>query len=238
MLLSIKRVKAIFIKDWKEAIKSPNLYVCLFIPILGALIWRQLDTGQSALYFYTFSIALASIVPGIFNQSAIIAEEKEKNTLRGLLLSPIRIIEIFIGKSLLTAIMIILASIGATIIVPYEVTSYVYFSLAILLSMTIFISIGTIMGLIVTSVQQSLGLSVLFTTLFGNSLALKLLITQDWFVKGLEFLPHEQFALLLVKMTEGANFSDLTNYFAVLLAWLVVTVGLSVIIYRNTGFDK
>lgn len=238
MILSMKRVRAIFIKDWKEAVKSPNLYVCLFVPIFSALLWRQLDTGQSAIYYYTYVISLACIVPGIFNQSAMIAEEKEKNTLRCLLLSPTRIIEIFLGKSLLTAIIIILAGIGATFIVPYEVTSYIYFSLALLLCMTIFIAIGTIIGLVVSSIQQSLGLSILFTTFVGNSLALKLLFTQEWFIKCLEYLPHEQFALLLVAMSEGTRFHDLASYFGILTAWLVITVGLAVLIYKKNGFDK
>ena len=47
--------------------------------------------------------AMALVMVGGFVQAMLIAEEKEKHTLRVLMLSPASSVEVFLGKSLLTA---------------------------------------------------------------------------------------------------------------------------------------
>ena len=55
----------------------------------------------------------------------MIAEEKEKNTLRGLLLSPLNTFEIFIGKSLLSFLLTVLMIVIVTLISQFEVPANV-----------------------------------------------------------------------------------------------------------------
>lgn len=100
MTFSLKRALAIFQKDYKDL--SRNLFVSstLVMPLFFAVFYSRIgDAGVDITYFViniTFSLV------AIFVQCALIAEEKEKNTLRGLMLSPASTLDILLGKSALT----------------------------------------------------------------------------------------------------------------------------------------
>src|SRR5699024_12795497 len=62
-------------------------------------------TRSSDLEAHYLIINLTLVAVAFFVQSALIAEEREKNTLRGLMLSPATIPEILSGKSLVSLLM-------------------------------------------------------------------------------------------------------------------------------------
>lgn len=101
MTLSWKRIYAIFNKDLKDL--SKNMYVSsvLIMPIVLAFLYSNMGEVTIELHYLVINMTLASVTA--FIQCAVIAEEKEKHTLRGLMLSPASLTEILTGKSLVTS---------------------------------------------------------------------------------------------------------------------------------------
>lgn len=121
MTFSFKRVNAIFIKDWKDLQRNSYIIFTLAIPLVFAAMLSRMGEESAALNTYPINLAL--VIAGAFIQAAMVAEEKEKNTLRGLLLSPASTAEIFVGKSALSAVMTILVIIGSIFLSDYKVPS-------------------------------------------------------------------------------------------------------------------
>lgn len=86
MSISLKRVRAIFVKDYKEFSRNYALSIMLIFPIILALLFRKAGAssyGASGFLFNTSFVLLTC-----FAQACLIAEEKERNTLRSLMMTP------------------------------------------------------------------------------------------------------------------------------------------------------
>lgn len=112
MNISMRRVNAILQKDFKDISRNSAVSISALMPLILAFIYGRM--GDITIEAHYMVINLTLVVVGSFLQCSLIAEEKEKNTLRGLMLSPASTLEILGGKSLLSFIAtIIVAGIGA-----------------------------------------------------------------------------------------------------------------------------
>ncbi|RCW77037.1 ABC transporter permease [Saliterribacillus persicus] len=100
-----QRIGAIFEKDLKDFMKNMMLLMMPIAPILLSIMYSRLGDGEeipiSMLYIIvgvTFSAVTSS------SMMTMMAEENEKKTLRGLMLSPASFMDIIIGKSLVVAL--------------------------------------------------------------------------------------------------------------------------------------
>ncbi len=107
MVFSIKRVNALFTKEIKDFTKNLNVFFLCFLPIFTTLftntIQESSDSLQGDLNFFQLSNGLSMnlVLVGISIMAIIIAEEKEKNTMRTLMLSGVSPFEFLAGKALL-----------------------------------------------------------------------------------------------------------------------------------------
>lgn len=100
MTFSWKRVNAIFVKDYKDFSRNMAVSIIIFFPPVLAALYSRMGTSSIESIYMIFNMGFAMVAA--FVQSCLIAEEKEKNTLRGLMLSPATTTEILSGKSLLS----------------------------------------------------------------------------------------------------------------------------------------
>ena len=236
MQFSFKRVNAILSKDWKDLLKNSYIIFTLALPLIFAT-WIG-SMGSDAAIFNTYPIHLALVIAGSFVQAAMVAEEKEKNTLRGLMFSPASTIEILIGKSALTAIMTIFVIIGSILLIEFQIPSLLLFSVSIILGLIIFITIGTILGLLSRTVMETsiIGMPVLIV--FGMGSMFKAMIDNEAIIRVIDYLPSEQLNVAWEGLSNGQGLSGIMNQLLVLLIWVVVTLLFAVIIYRKRRFDK
>src|SRR5690606_4606199 len=82
-----------------------------------------------------------------FTQACLIAEEKERNTLRSLMMTPATTMDVLIGKSSLVFVMSSVVLAIVTYILSYEPTSIWVFVIALILSIILYTAVGTICGL-------------------------------------------------------------------------------------------
>ncbi|ALX48846.1 ABC transporter permease [Lentibacillus amyloliquefaciens] len=113
--MNVQRISAIFEKDIKDFMKNMMLLTMPLIPIVLALIYERMGSELPLSLIYlivgvTFSAVTSSCM------MTMMAEENEKKTLRGLILSPASFVDIIIGKSLVTGL-ITLVSLGISLVI-------------------------------------------------------------------------------------------------------------------------
>ena len=236
MTFSFKRVNAIFLKDWKDLLRNSYILFTLAIPLVFAA-WLGRMGGEEGAAFATYPINLSLIIAGAFIQAAMVAEEKEKNTLRGLLLSPASTVEVCLGKSALSAAMAIVVVIGSIFLSDYKVPSLPLFALSIILGLVFYIAIGTILGLLSRTVMETSIIGTPVLCIFGMSSMFKTMVENETLLTILDYLPNEQLNTIWTGLSSGQGFSALIENILVLLVWVAVSIMLTIMIYRKRRVD-
>ncbi len=236
MTFSFKRVNAIFLKDWKDLLRNSYILFTLAIPLAFA-VWLGRLGGEEGAAFGTYPINLALVIAGAFIQAAMVAEEKEKNTLRGLLLSPASTVEVCLGKSALSAVLTLVVIIGSIFLSGYKVPSFPLFAFSILLGLIFYIAIGTVLGLLSRTVMETsiIGTPVLF--IFGMSSMFKTMVENKTIVAIIDYLPNEQLNMIWTGLSNGAGIGSLVESFLVMLVWVAASIVLTIMIYRKRMVD-
>lgn len=167
--MSKERIQAIFEKDIKDFMKNSMLIFQPIVPIFLALFYSQLgfneDNEQVLQIFVIIGLTLSSVTSGCI--MTLMAEEKEKNTLRGLLLSPASFLDLIVGKSLVTAIFTFISLLISLIIIGITPLLNVQMLFGIILLFLFFLFLGISSGLFAKSVGVTIAYITPIMILFG-----------------------------------------------------------------------
>ncbi|WP_042142222.1 ABC transporter permease [Paucisalibacillus sp. EB02] len=236
MTLSWKRIYAILQKDWKDLWRNYFVSSIILLPIVMAVFYSKMMDQTIDLHYMIINLTLASVTA--FIQCAVIAEEKEKHTLRGLMLSPASVTEILMGKSLVTIVLSVLTLIICAYITGYNPTNIIMIAIALIISMVFYLAIGTILGLISRTIIEASFIIMPVIFLFGFGSMLMGLVERYPALSFVEYLPNIQLVEFAYKVEEGAGFADLWSYLAVIAAWAVVGIVLSGVVYKKRELDE
>ncbi|MEK3991993.1 ABC transporter permease [Robertmurraya sp. FSL R5-0851] len=235
MTFSFKRVNAIFIKDWKDLQRNSYVIFTLAIPLVFAAWLGRM--GEENTVFSTYPINLSLIIAGAFIQAAMVAEEKEKNTLRGLLLSPASTAEIFVGKSTLSAVMSIVVIIGSIFLSDYKVPSPPLFIVSVLLGLVFYLATGTILGLLSRTVMETSIIGMPVLVIFGMGSMFKSMVENKTLLTIIDYLPNEQLNAIWFGLSSGEGFNGIIENLLVLLVWVTISIVITIVIYRKRRID-
>lgn len=235
MIFSIKRTMAILQKDYKDVSKNMFVSSSVFMPLILAAIYGR--AGVETINEHYLIINIIFCLVAAYVQCSLIAEEKEKNTLRGLMLSPASTMEILAGKSLLSFIGTIIVIIAAAFLMEYQPANLLAVSIAIVLSSIFYIGLGTVLGLITKSVMEASVVILPFIGLF--SLGSGILVFADKFpiVNAAKYLPNTQLIELASKVQTGLGITDVLPQLAVIFIWVVAINILAVVVYKKRRMD-
>ncbi|WP_339320346.1 ABC transporter permease [Paenibacillus sp. FSL R10-2734] len=237
MTFSIRRVSAIVVKDVKDLLKNSYIIlITIFLPLGLAAMLSRSDSDDASLLGTPINLAL--VITGAFVQATMMAEEKEKNTLRALLLSPATRMEIMLGKSFLSSLITILVVIGSIFLSKMQVPGFFYFSIMILLSLIIFISFGTIIGLVSRTVMETsiVGLPLLVIFTYGSLIST--MLDNPVIKTFISYLPTESFSAALTSLEQNGGFSEIKWHLLNMLLWAIGSLVIAVIVYGKRSFDK
>jgi len=235
MNVSIKRMSAIFQKDFKDFSRNLAVSVVIFLPLFMAAIYSRMGVDSLASHYMIFNMTFA--LTATYVQCCLIAEEKEKNTLRGLMLSPASTADILSGKRLLSLVLTKLISFFSALLAEYQPANVGIIALAFVLSSFFYIAVGTLLGLWAKSVMESsvIVLPVLGIFSFG-SFAVPL-AEQYPILKVLVYFPNHQLFEIATKVELGTAFGAMWSHFAIILLWTLAAAALTVVIYRKQARD-
>ncbi|UKS23873.1 ABC transporter permease [Paenibacillus sp. HWE-109] len=236
MSISLKRARAIFVKDYKEFSRNYAVSIMLIFPIILALLFRGAGPslqGASGLLLNTSFVLLTC-----FAQACLIAEEKERNTLRSLMMTPATTMDVLIGKSTLVFVMSAIVLAIATFIIGYEPANMWAFVTAIFLSIILYTAAGTICGLFSKTLLEA-SLSILPVAFVFTGAPWGALLVKDYPVfKVLDYMPSSQLVHLLGISSTGFTMGDLLKPLLIILAWTVVLTIVSVVLYQRRLKDE
>lgn len=237
MSISLKRAGAIFVKDYKEFSRNYAISIMLIIPIMFAFLLR--DAGSSMFgTFFGLVLNISFVLLTCFAQACLIAEEKERSTLRSLMMTPATTMDVLIGKSSLVFVMSAVVLAIATYIYGYEPASIWAFVVAIILSLILYTAAGTICGLFSKTLLDAslsiLPVAFVFTGAPGGAV----LVNDFPILKVLDYMPSSQLVHLLEIPKTGFTTGDLLKPLLITLAWTVVLTIVSVVLYQRRLKDE
>ncbi|WP_337100439.1 ABC transporter permease [Paenibacillus sp. YIM B09110] len=235
---SMRRFKAIVKKEWKDAVRNPQILLNAGMPILIALLFNQKGADPSDLSFISVPILVAISITGAFVQANMIAEEKEKNTLRSLMLSPATKLEVLAGKSATTTLFAILVIAACLAISGVPHVNYAYLTVLAILLLLIFMALGTVIGLIARTASESsiVGLPLLLLFIFGPIFVPDL--DMPALMNIINLLPSHQFVLAVTELHQEGGLSPILGNLTNLIVWTLISVALCFLVYGKRRFDK
>ncbi len=156
MGFSMRRVNALFKKELKDVLKNTNIFIMVLLPLVICFLYSKvfgsvsgkLDGKSSSLFVLDLSVNMNLILVSAFVIAMLIAEEKEKNTLRTLMLSAVTPLEFFAGKALLTLFMTIVTNTIMFFILSIELRHLPLFLGATTLCSFCMIAFGALIGIL------------------------------------------------------------------------------------------
>jgi ABC-2 type transport system permease protein len=232
----MRRFQAIVAKEWKDARKNPQILLMAGMPLMFAFIFSKI--GENQMDTSIFSILLALSMTGAFVQANMVCEEKEKHTLRVLMLSPASPAEVLLGKSLLTALLTSVVIVVCVLLGGVPSVHVGYISLLSLLSLVVFIAFGTVIGLLSRTVSESsiVGLPVLLIFVMGPVFGPIIGAGPVTAVVGI--LPTQHFILAVGDLAKGGGWTEIRLQLLNIAVWAVVSIVLCLFVYRKKRFDE
>lgn len=236
MSISLKRARAIFVKDYKEFSRNYAISISVLFPIILALLLRGAPTSLPEAFGMVLNTSFVLLTCLV--QASLIAEEKERNTLRSLMMTPATTMDVLIGKSTLVFVMSAISLAIATFIFGYEPVSLWAFVVAIILSIILYTAVGTICGLFSKTLLEA-SLSIIPVAMVFAAPPVATLLFGDFAIfKVLEYTPSVQLVHLLGISSTHFTTGDLLKSLLIILVWTVVLMIVSVVLYQRRLKDE
>ncbi|MFA9557777.1 ABC transporter permease [Evansella sp. AB-rgal1] len=151
--MNTQRILAIFEKDIKDFMKNMMLLMMPIVPIVLAVFYSRIGDGEAIpliMIYIIIGVTFSAVTTS--SMMTMMAEENEKKTLRGLMLSPASFMDIIIGKSLVIGLMTLLSFIISLVIIGIEPILNLRSVIGIFLVFLFFLFIGIGIGLFSKSI--------------------------------------------------------------------------------------
>ncbi|NBJ70859.1 hypothetical protein D1839_15450 [Roseburia sp. 1XD42-34] len=166
--MNIQRISAIFEKDIKDFMKNMMLLMMPLIPIVLALLYKQMSNGEEfPIYFLYLNVGIAYSSVTSTCMMTMMAEENEKKTLRGLIQSPASMVDILVGKSLVVGLITFVSLTVSLAIIGSDPLLNGKAILALILLFLFFLFLGIGIGLFSKSISATSAYTMPVMLLFG-----------------------------------------------------------------------
>ena len=230
--MKMNRVMAIAEKDFKEFMGNMMLLTMPILPIVMSLIFSKTPLqgeGGKSLAILMIAICLGAVLTG--TMMTMIAEEKEKNTLRGLVNSPASMLDILIGKSLVVSFFTIITIFISLIIIDVSVLTNGKMIIGFILLFLFFLFIGIAIGLAVKNVSETsvYYLPVLFLFAMAPTFSNMGFDKDNFFVKINSYSPTAQYDLL-------AQNNDI-KHIIIIGIWTLISFIITAFLFKKNSID-
>lgn len=231
------KVKALFKLGIEDLFKNMNVFIYVLMPLGFALLYSNIGGGSAESLFALCVLLNIAMVP-VALMGTVIAEEKEKNTLRTLMLNDVKGSEILFAKAIICMLFVLVNDILMYFIFGLPMSSFlVYQGITLLVGLAV-IFFGAFVGLLAKN-QMSAGLlslpfmvlfmAPMFVAMFGNDLATKIS----------SLLPTDAMMTILTKVSENSvSLSSVGIPLIVIIAWFVLSIIFFNIAYKKVGVDN
>ncbi|MCL1796373.1 MAG: ABC transporter permease [Clostridia bacterium] len=229
--MTVHKVRAMLKKDVKNDLRNGTVILFLFMPVFFTLLYGVLFADAEDLgpmFLLIFGILMNCSMFPISGTGLLIAEEKEKSTLRTLMLSNVSATEFLFSKAVVSYVLCEAAAV-AIYLITAPGTPLLWFLLITTLTTLCLMLLGAVVGIL--SPNQ------MTTGILGTPLTLIMLMPpifgqiNEAIGKIARFVPTN--AMIELLLSED----DRWFHFAVLAGWIVIGILAFVVVYRRKRLD-
>jgi len=243
MEFSIRRVNALFKKEIKDLGKNMNILLMCTLPIIFSIIYSKMLGGNTSIGhpekidILIMCLGMNLVLVCSFVIAMLIAEEKEKNTLRTLMLSAVSPWEFLAGKALITLLVSVIINVAMFFIVGVNIQylgQYILLTTLVIFSM---IGIGAVIGIIAPN-QMATGVVGMPVLMIFYMMPLFAEMNKT-ITKISEFLPNYNLSLLLKNVVKGTPLPrGYTFSISLILLWILIAAIAFAYTYNKKGLDR
>lgn len=200
----MNNIKAIFIKQAKDTLKNKTIFIqFIMFPMLTLIMSNSIKIEEMPENFFInlFSTMYIGMAP-LTSMAAIISEEKEKNTLRVLMMSNVKPIEYLLGIGIYVWFVCIIGAGAICAIGRYSIQERLIFmgimAIGILISLLVGAAIGTY------STTQMMATSITLPVMMVFAFLPMLSLFNETIAKIAKFSYSEQIRLMLAQINNLA----------------------------------
>lgn len=241
--MEFARIRVLLKKEVKSLLTNWNVLSICLVPVLFSFVYTNVfngvETSEGISKYEILYICLdinILIVAG-FMIAILIAEEKEKNTLRTLMLSGVAPLDFLTGKVIITFLVTEILNVLMFFIIGIESVYLGEFILLTSLLLIIMIEIGATVGI---SVKNQMAAGTVGSSIFIIFLIVPIFSS---FSKRVEYiariLPNYNIEMIFRRLfSEGAiEMVDAKNM-AVIIIWIIASGIIFMQTYKRIGLDK
>lgn len=158
----MNNIYAVFIKQFKETFKNKAVLIqFLMFPVLVVIMENivKLDYIPNGFFARLFAVMFIGMAP-LVCMSSIVSEEKERNTIRTLIMSGVKSWQYLLATGLYILIMCMVGILVFAFIGKYEGSDILKFILLMYIGIFISIIIGAVIGIISNNQMSAMSVSV------------------------------------------------------------------------------
>lgn len=233
MSIHWNKIWALFRKDMKDTLKNGNFLLLAALPLVFTALYRFISFDgfhMDQSFVMTLGLLMTLTLLPLSTMSMMIAEEKEKNTLRTLMLSNVSATEFLVSKSLVIFLLMQAVNLLIYLITGMPAAGLPRFLLVTSCSSINMILFGALIG-ILSKNQMSTGM---MSAPFALLLLMPAMFAQisDGFASFARFIPTYAMIQLISEPEAGLLFP-----IAVIVVWTVVAAVLFGVAYRKKRLD-
>lgn len=236
-------IYGILIKEAQDIKQNANILMMCILPIILTFAGRYFISEESNLTALIIGLSFLVIMIGMYIPSIIISEEKGKNTMEILLLSPATPTEVLVGKGLITFLAILFTSIILVFIGNIDlVQANSIISLLIITTViSIFsICVGMIIGIISPN-QMSTGPIGMIAYIFFHLVPIIIInmgLTKNIIIRVLSsIIPTLYFLQALEKIENNLGMRDIIYETGIMVISVIVIFFILLKIYKKRGLN-
>jgi ABC-2 type transport system permease protein len=230
--MSWNKIYAIFNKQLKDTLKNRSVLIqFLMFPIMAIIMQNSVKMqGMPENYFVTLFASMYIAMAPITSMAAIISEEKEKNTLRVLLMSNVKPMEYLIGVGGYVCLICMMGSFVFAAVGHYHGVALFQFLGVMLIGIMISILIGSAIGTWSKNEMMATSLAVPIMMIFSF---LPMLATFNGAIKKVSIFAYSQQIYSLI--SEVGKLQISTECILVVCVNFLIILALFITAYRRSG---
>lgn len=165
----MKNISAIFVRQLKDTLKNKSVLIqFLMFPVMTLLMQNTIKLDDMPVNFFAelYAIMHVGMAPLVVT-SAIIAEEKEKNTLRVLMMANVRPQEYLLGVGSYVWLLCMAGSLVIGLCADYSSSALLRFMLVMAVGFVVAILLGATIGLLASGQMAATSISVPLMAVFA-----------------------------------------------------------------------
>ena len=227
----MKIILALLIKQCKDSLRNlPSLMILIIYPAVAFVMITAMkgEEGMDNVFVPMFAAMHCSFAPLVIS-SNILSEEKEKSTLRSLIMAGVSRVKILISLSVFVLTSVLLTGSAFLLMKPFTLQTAMWFAAAMLTGAAVSTLIGLCIGIYSKNVTAANGLAVPVGLVFA------LLPMLGQFNNGIAKVARYTYSGQLRNVFEGGTFT--LNTALVPAAYFAALSVLLIFLFRRKGME-